>query len=38
MLWHRKPTRLWWMKWTDAFNFSVVTIILLFIIWTTLRG
>jgi hypothetical protein len=38
MDWHRKPTRLWWMKRMDAINLTVVTIILLIIIWTTLRG
>jgi hypothetical protein len=38
MDWHRKPRRLWWMKRMDAVNFTVVSLILLFIIWTALRG
>jgi hypothetical protein len=33
----RRPTRPWWMKRMDAINFTVLGIILLFIIWTALR-
>jgi hypothetical protein len=38
MDWHRRPTKLWWMKRMDAINFTVLSIILLIIIWTALRG
>jgi hypothetical protein len=38
MDWHRKPTRTWWMKRHDNVNFTVLAIIMLFIIWTALRG
>jgi hypothetical protein len=38
MDWHRKPTRPWWMKWHDRINYTLLGIILLFIIWTAFRG
>jgi hypothetical protein len=33
----KRPTRLWWMKRMDALNFTVLGVIIVFILWTTFR-
>jgi hypothetical protein len=38
MDWNKKPTRTWWMKRHDTVNLTLLGIILLFIVWTALRG